>query len=215
MQESLPEISTSSNQIERASYAFLLGQTNVWFQGEQQRPFASNQAAQKDEITNDKFAAVSQSSAYSLSDDSASTDEGALQNNECTKLTQILKLQDGMFKFYDIDSRVGLNGSRSLWSFSCLHDEVNSRFFIWLGDLPIEKFTKSTFLNLTNFADKLSCKQVVLIMNRDHQQKNEYQRLLSVMDAQRVSKRGMDQLLTAARITDWIQLYALYRIELQ
>jgi len=73
-----------------------------------------------------------------------------------------------MYKLIDIDSRVGLNGSKSLWSFSCLQDEVNKKFFVWLGDLPLEKFTKTTFLNLTNFAEKLNCKQVVLIMNREH-----------------------------------------------
>ncbi len=63
-----------------------------------------------------------------------------------------------MHQLYDIDSRVGLNGSRSFWSFPCLKDEENMRFFVLLGDLTIDKFTKTTYLNLVNFAEKNGCK---------------------------------------------------------
>lgn len=74
------------------------------------------------------------------------------------QLTSILKVKAGMHKLYDIDSRVGLNGSRSLWSFNCLQDEESQRFFVWLGELPIDKFTKTTFLNLVSFAEKTGSK---------------------------------------------------------
>lgn len=92
--------------------------------------------------------------AESLSHDSISTDEEADNKEENSILTEILNLKDGSFKLYDIDSRVGLNGSQSYSSFHCLHDEANKRFFVWMGDLSIEKFTKTTFLNLVNFAEK-------------------------------------------------------------
>jgi hypothetical protein len=38
-----------------------------------------------------------------------------------------------------------------------MQDEESHRFYVWLGDLAIEKFTKTTFLNLVNFAEKASC----------------------------------------------------------
>ena len=68
-----------------------------------------------------------------------------------------------MHKLYDIDSRVGLNGSKSLWSFACLHDEEHARFFVSIGDITLDKFTKTTFMNLTNFAEKLNCKEMILV----------------------------------------------------
>jgi len=37
--------------------------------------------------------------------------------------------------------------------------------------VTIEKFTKSTFLNLANFAETSGAKQLVLVMLRDHSQK--------------------------------------------
>lgn len=68
-----------------------------------------------------------------LSNDSDSTDEGVQGNCPLSHfptlnvnlyfvidgllLVNILKVKAGMHKLYDIDSRVGLNGSRSLWSF--------------------------------------------------------------------------------------------------
>lgn len=69
-------------------------------------------------------------------------------------LIEILKLKEGSYKIYDIDSRVGLNGSKSFSQFQCLNDEESHRFYIWMGELAIEKFTKTTFLNLVNFAEK-------------------------------------------------------------
>ena len=74
-------------------------------------------------------------------------------------------------KQINIDSKVGLNGAQTNWSFPCMHDEDSKRFFVWLGDLHIEKFTKSTLLNLVDFAEKAGCSKMVLVMDRDHPQK--------------------------------------------
>jgi hypothetical protein len=69
-------------------------------------------------------------------------------------MIEILKLKEGSYKLYDIDSRVGLNGSKCFSQFQCLHDEDSQRFYVWMGGMTIDKFTKTTFLNLVNFAEK-------------------------------------------------------------
>lgn len=74
---------------------------------------------------------------------------------------------------FDLDSRIGLNGSQCFWSFSCLLDESTKKFFVWLGDVTIEKFTKTTFLNFVDFAEKAGANQMVLIQSRDHTQKGK------------------------------------------
>ena len=83
-------------------------------------------------------------------------------------MQHLFRVKDEHAKMFDLDSRVGLNGSQSNWAFSAVLDEATKRFYIWLGDATIDKFTKSTFLNIVNFAEKQSGNQVVLVMGRDH-----------------------------------------------
>jgi hypothetical protein len=90
-------------------------------------------------------------------------------------------VQDDQGKIFELDSRVGLNGSQCYWSFPCLNDEQKQRFFIWLGDVTIEKFTKTTFLNLADFAEKSKAKQMVLVLSRDHAQKGMYTYALYIL----------------------------------
>lgn len=75
---------------------------------------------------------------------------------------------------FEFDSRVGLNGQQCLWKFPCILEEVHHRFFVWLGDVSIEKFTKSTFMNLVDFADKAHSQKLVLVQNRNHAQKGNF-----------------------------------------
>jgi len=42
-------------------------------------------------------------------------------------------------------------------------EETNKRFFVWLGDVTIDKLTKSTFMNLANFADERGATKMVMI----------------------------------------------------
>jgi hypothetical protein len=54
---------------------------------------------------------ISPHAAETLSHDSNSTDEEPNLKDEGSVLTEILKLKEGSFRLYDIDSRAGLNGS--------------------------------------------------------------------------------------------------------
>lgn len=44
---------------------------------------------------------------------------------------------------------------------------------------------------------------------------DDFRRLFSVLDAQRVGKSGMTEMLTKERLGEWIIKYAVYAIELQ
>lgn len=88
-------------------------------------------------------------------------------------MQQIFKVNNEKVKMFEIDSRVGLNGSTTNWQFSCMQDEERKNFIVWLGDISIDKFTKTTFMNLVNFAEKAGCAKMILVQNRDHCQKGK------------------------------------------
>jgi hypothetical protein len=83
-------------------------------------------------------------------------------------MQSLLHLDDNQVKNFEIDSRVGISGTQTCWTFPCLYDESSEKFFVWLGDVTIDKFTKTTFLNLVNFGLNLGANLMVLIMNREH-----------------------------------------------
>jgi len=76
---------------------------------------------------------------------------------------KLVKITDDKFKLCEFEAKVGLNASQSFSNFYCLLEETNKRFFVWLGDVTIDKFNKSTFLNLVNFAEENGAEKMVLI----------------------------------------------------
>jgi len=105
--------------------------------------------------------------AESTSDDSDSI-EDADATGSCSKLRKLFKVKENKDSAFEFDSRVGLNGSQIHSTFPCLLDEENKRFYVWLGDITINKFTKSTFMNLADFAESKSATSMVLVQVRDH-----------------------------------------------
>ncbi len=93
---------------------------------------------------------------------------------------KMLKVEMDRFKMFEFDSRVGLNGQQSLWKFPCILDEASNRFFVWLGSVLIDRFTKSTFMNLVGFAEKAGAHKLVLVQERDHPQKGKHSHKFSV-----------------------------------
>jgi len=51
-------------------------------------------------------------------------------------------------------------------------DEDKKRFYVWLGDITVDKLTKSTFMNLATFAEEKGALVMVMIQTRDHCQKD-------------------------------------------
>lgn len=58
-----------------------------------------------------------------------------------------------------------------------------------LGDITIDKFTKSTFMNLVDFCEKLNATQMILVQNRDHVQKG----MIELMSYILISFRGIQK----------------------
>lgn len=78
-------------------------------------------------------------------------------------MISVIKVKEGRFRVYELDSRVGLNGSKSLECFNCLLETESKRFFVWLGDISIDKFTKTTFLNMVQLAEKAGASSMVIV----------------------------------------------------
>jgi len=84
---------------------------------------------------------------------------------------KFIKVADGKFSLFEFESKSGLNGSLTVWRFPCILDEENKRFFVWIGEVTMDKFTKSTFMNLVLFAEKHSAEKIMLVQVRNHPQK--------------------------------------------
>lgn len=83
-----------------------------------------------------------------------------------------------------------------------------------MGEVTIDSFTKTTFMNLVSFAENQGAKQMVLLCMREHPQKDQFQRLYKVLDAERVSKRGMKEIMGEDGLEENALKYSLYRIAL-
>lgn len=130
-------------------------------------------------------------------------------------MQSLLRLDESQVKNFEIDSRVGISGATTCWKFPCVYDDSTEKFFVWMGDVTIDKFTKTTFLNLVNFGQNLGATNMVLIMNREHTQKDQFQKLFKVLDAHRLSKRSMQELMGSEQLDENVENYAVYRISLK
>jgi len=152
--------------------------------------------------------------ADSTSDDSESLDNGAASHGSCLKLMKMVKLNEDKFKLMDFDAKVGLNASVLHHNYPCLLDEEKKRFFVWLGDITIDKFNKSAFMNLANFAESNGASSMVLVQTRDHCQKDQFRKLFKVLDAHRVKRSGMKEMLNNDKLEEYALKYAFYQISL-
>lgn len=89
----------------------------------------------------------------------------------CGPLVSQLDLQEGKFKKFVVDSCAGLLGSDTLRQYPCLMDYASSRFYVWMSDTDFTLFTKSTFMNLCNFAEAHGASKLLLLLDAQHPQK--------------------------------------------
>jgi hypothetical protein len=85
-----------------------------------------------------------------------------------TQLLKLLKVSPGFYKLSEFDCRIGLNASQIHATYPCLLDQQNKIFYIFMGDIPIEKFSKSTLMNLANYAEKNGASSAIFVQNRNH-----------------------------------------------
>ena len=62
------------------------------------------------------------------------------------------------------DVCAGLSGTETLHQYPCVYEEASRCFFVWLGDTEFALFTKSTFMNLCNFAEDLGARTVTFLV---------------------------------------------------
>lgn len=69
-------------------------------------------------------------------------------------------------------------------------------------------------MNLASFAEGRGASSMVMVQSRDHCQKNEFKRLFKVLDAKRVGKKGMKEMMNEDHILEYITKYSLYQVDL-
>lgn len=117
-----------------------------------------------------------------------SLDDELIVAEACRPLTNMLKgVARRMTRKFLFDVQAGLSGTDTLHQFPCLHDLSNGRFYVWLGDTDFALFTKSAFMNLSNFAEgQLGAKTVIFLVYHEHRQKTQYRNMFRVVDAKRL-----------------------------
>ena len=74
-------------------------------------------------------------------------------------------------------------------------DFASGRFYVWLADTDIALFTKSTFMNLCDFAEKQDAKKVLILIDAQHVQKKQYKSMFEVIDAKRLGSNQVKMLI--------------------
>lgn len=157
----------------------------------------------------------------STSDDTASS--GSVESDlksideACGPLVSQLALEKGKFKRFVVDSCAGLLGSETLRQYPCLMDFASGRFYVWLADTDFALFTKSTFMNLCNFAENQGADKLLLLIDAQHTQKKQYKSMFQVIDAHKLGSNqvkmlieGQDRLAAKALL----EKTAFYELEL-
>ena len=67
---------------------------------------------------------------------------------------------------YLFDAQAGLSGTDLVHRYPCIHDELSNKFFVWLGDTDFAIFTKSTFMNLSNFGESVGAISITFLIYR-------------------------------------------------
>lgn len=74
-------------------------------------------------------------------------------------------------------------------------DFASDRFYVWLADTDIALFTKSTFMNLCDFAEKHGALKVLILIDANHAQKKQYKSMFQVIDACKLGSNQVKMLI--------------------
>lgn len=99
-----------------------------------------------------------------------------------------------------IEACGGLTGSQTLSSFPCVYDSriESKRFYVWIGDTDFALFTKSAFMNLSDFAEAMGATRLIFAIYHQHRQKAQFRSMFKVVDAVRIRTEALGELLGAA-----------------
>ena len=68
-------------------------------------------------------------------------------------MTILENKQDMDIQKFVFDVCGGLVGSDVVHQYACAYDRISKNFYIWLGSSSFGSFSKSSFMNLTDFAE--------------------------------------------------------------
>jgi len=74
-------------------------------------------------------------------------------------------------------------------------DYASGKFYVWLADTNFALFTKSTFMNLCNFAENHGAQKVLLLLDAQHVQKKQYKSMFQVIDAHKLGSNQVKLLI--------------------
>lgn len=86
-------------------------------------------------------------------------------------------------KTFVITSEGGLLGTDVLAKFPCAHNLDKSVFCVLIDKTEFVYFTKSTLLNLCNFAEEQGARELVFIVDRKHPERSKYRSTMKMVDA--------------------------------
>ena len=89
------------------------------------------------------------------------------------------------YQTFTIESKGGLLGTDTLAEFPCVQDCTKQQFFVQIGMTDIVFFTKSTLLNLCDFAEKRGAQELIFILDRKNEQAIKYKNTLRMVDAEK------------------------------
>lgn len=75
---------------------------------------------------------------------------------------------EGPLAKYAIDVQAGLAGTETLHQYPCVLAKRPKQFFVWLGTTDFALFSKSTFMNLCNFAEGAGAQSVTFLLAAEH-----------------------------------------------
>lgn len=85
-----------------------------------------------------------------------------------------LGLKAGNVRTFVVDACAGLIGDETIHQYPCVLHKAET-LLVWLDETDISVFSKSTFMNLCNFAeDKLGASKVTFVIAAEHPQKKQY-----------------------------------------
>lgn len=113
----------------------------------------------------------------------------------CKPMISLMPNMPNSTRKFLFDACAGLSGSETLSQYPCVFEAESARFFVWLGDTDLSLFTKSTFMNLSNFAESAGARSVIFLVFHAHRQKNQYKSLFRVIDARRLRTEALRDLI--------------------
>jgi hypothetical protein len=100
-------------------------------------------------------------------------------------------------------------------SIPCVISGDQTKFIVFLNELDVKKFSKSTLLNLVGTAEQISpaCQQLVFIVSRSEKNNyNAFKKMFEVVGTTRMTKSEIGSYVNSSDLPQILQQYGFYRL---